>query len=182
MLVFMQVWTIEVANAATVASAGSWRRAHGEWLVEAALTTGAQEWTWVVRPWGVLPELSFDDEADWLRFRATPAVQAALDAAPDPVNGMWVYSGRGAAGVPRRLRPVRSSDGAPVPEPEAEPEPWQHPLGRRASLMPLADEHAAAITTPAILRGSVTGPGSSTDPGIPVRVTLWCGTPNSWTY
>jgi len=63
----MQVWTIEVADAAPVASAGSWRRAHGEWLVEAALTHGAQEWTWVVRPWGVLLELSFDDEADWLR-------------------------------------------------------------------------------------------------------------------
>ncbi len=145
MLAFMQVWTIEVADAAPVASAGSWRRAHGEWLVEAALTHGAKDWTWVVRPWGVLVELSFDDEADWLRFRATPAVQAALDAAPDPVNGMWVYSGRGgssAARVPRRPRPVRSSDSAPLPEPDPEPALWQQPLGSRASRVPLAEEHA----------------------------------------
>ncbi len=137
MLAFMQVWTIEVADAAPVASGGSWRRAHGEWLVEAALTHGAKDWTWVVRPWGVLVELSFDDEADWLRFRATPAVQAALDAAPDPVNGMWVYSGRGgssAARVPRHPRPFRSSDSAPLPEPDPEPVPWQQPLGSRATV------------------------------------------------
>ncbi|MGI8415066.1 MAG: hypothetical protein ACR2P2_02435 [Nakamurella sp.] len=90
-------------------------------------------------------ELSFADEADWLRFRATPAVQAALDTAPDQVNGVWVYSGRrgsSAARVPRRPRPLRSSDGAPVPEPDPEPAPWQQPLGSRASHMPLADEHA----------------------------------------
>ncbi|MDQ2739727.1 MAG: hypothetical protein M3Y35_14160 [Actinomycetota bacterium] len=111
MLAFMQVWTIEVADAAPVASAGSWRRAHGAWLVEAALTHGAKDWTWVVRPWGVLVELSFDDEADWLRFRATPAVQAALDAAPDPVNGIWVYSGRGGSSAAR----VRAGPGLSAP-------------------------------------------------------------------
>lgn len=146
MLVDVRVWTIEVANATSAASASSWRRAHGERLVEAAITHGAKEWTWVVRPWGVLLELGFSDEADWLRFRATPAVQAALDAVPDPVNGIWVYSGRGgssATRVPRRPRPVRSSEGAPLPEPEPEVAPWQHPLGRREVRMPLANgEHA----------------------------------------
>ncbi len=146
MLRHMQVWTIEVVDAAPVASAGSWRRAHGEWLVEAALAHGVKDWTWVVRPWGVLLELIFSDEGDWLRFRATPAVGAALDAAPDPVNGLWVYSGRGgssASPVRRRPRPLRSSDGAPLPEPEPEPELWQQPLGRRSACMPLAHEQVA---------------------------------------
>jgi len=129
----MDVWTIEVADGPTM-SARSWRRAHGELLTEAAITHGAQEWTWVVRDWGVLLEVTFADESDWLRFRATPAVRAALDAAPDPVNGMWVYSGRGgssASRVPRRPKPRSQSDGAPMPEPEPEPSPWQQPLGLR---------------------------------------------------
>lgn len=142
----VDVWTIEVADGAGQ-SAQSWRRAHGERLVEAAITHGAQEWSWVVRDWGVLLEVTFRDEADWLRFRATPAVQAALDAAPDPVNGMWVYGGRGgssASPLPRRPRPRRLSDGAPRPEPEPEPSPWQQPLGRRMARASLpADEVAA---------------------------------------
>jgi len=98
------------------------------------VTHGAKEWTWVVRDWGVLLEILFSDETEWLRFRGTPAVRAALDAAPDPINGRWIYSGRGgssAAMVPRRPRPVRGSDGAPTPLPEPMPEMWQHPLGLR---------------------------------------------------
>ena len=141
----MQVWTIEVADA-QVASAASWRRAYGEWLVEAAVTHGAKDWTWVVRPWGVLVELVFEDEADWLRFRATPGVQASLDAVPDLVNGIWVYSGRGgssAARVPRRPRPTRSSDSAPLPEPDLEPEMWQQPIGGRVHHLVVAEGCAA---------------------------------------
>lgn len=140
MLVVMDVWTIEVADAPRL-SAWSWRRAHGELLVEAAVTHGAQEWTWVVRDWGVLLEITFRDEGDWLRFRGTPAVQAALDSAPDPVSGMWVYSGRGgssAARIPRYPKPRRLSDGAPLPEPEPKPSPWQQPLGLRHGQLPLA--------------------------------------------
>jgi hypothetical protein len=141
----MDVWTIEVADGHT-ASARGWRREHGERLVEAALTHGAKEWTWVVRSWGVLLELSFADESDWLRFRRTPAVQAALDAAPDPVAGRWIYPGRGgssASRIPRRPRPLRSCDGAPIPEPDPEPALWQHPLGRREARLPLANDPAA---------------------------------------
>lgn len=143
----MDAWTIEVADGRG-GSAAAWRRAHGERLVEAALTHGAKEWTWVVRDWGVLLELTFATEFDWQRFRSTPAVQAALDAAPDPVRGMWVYPGHGGgsgAREPRRPKPIRSAGGAPTPEPEPEPAPWQQPLGRRHSVAALAERDPAAV-------------------------------------
>ena len=116
----MEFWTIEVLDGPRY-PARQWREAHGERLVEATLTHGGKEWTWLVRDWGVLLEVSFGDESDWLRFRATAAVQAALDAVPDPVRGLFVYAGRGGssgARVPRRPRPRNRSDGAPLPEPE----------------------------------------------------------------
>lgn len=136
----VDAWTIEVADGPRL-SARAWRRAHGELLIEAAVTHGAQDWTWVVREWGVLLEITFRDEGDWLRFHGTPAVQAALDSAPDPVSGMWVYSGRGgssAARMPRYPKPRRLSDGAPLPEPEPEPSPRQQPLGLRHGQLSLA--------------------------------------------
>lgn len=119
----MQFWTIEVADGQGL-SAEQWQDAHGERLVEAALTNRAQEWAWVSRGWGVLLEVGFLDEADWLRFRATGAVQAALDAVPDPVNGLLVYSGRGGSSAAPVLRSLRRPRGAgaaalPIPEPEA---------------------------------------------------------------
>lgn len=86
------------------------------------------------------------NESDWLRFRGTPAVQAALDSAPDPVSGMWVYSRRGgssAARMPRHPKPRLLSDGAPLPVPEPEPDPWQQPLGLRHGQLSLAQ---ASIT------------------------------------
>jgi hypothetical protein len=118
----MEFWTIEVASGPEL-SAGRWRDAHGERLIEAAVTHRAQEWAWVARDWGVCFEIAFLDEEDWLRFRATPAVRAALDAAPDPVDGVLVYPGRGGssgAPVPRHpRRPLGAGAAAlPVPEPE----------------------------------------------------------------
>jgi hypothetical protein len=134
-LLLMEFWTIEVADGPSWSATG-WRRSHGERLVEAALTHGAKEWNWVIRDWGVLVEISFTDENEWLRFRGTPAVRAALDAAPDPIHGLWIYSGRGGsspATVPVHPRPHRGSDSAPPPEPEPAPELWQVPLGLRQS-------------------------------------------------
>ncbi len=131
----MEFWTIEIADGPAWSAAG-WRRAHGEQLVEAAVTNGAKEWNWVVRDWGVLLELQFSDESEWLRFRATPAVRAALDAAPEPVDGRWIYSGRGGSSpamVPLHPRPTLGAEGAPLPQPEPEPEPWQQPFGLRHS-------------------------------------------------
>ena len=111
--------TIEVLDV-PAGPAWSWQESYGPRLVEAALTHGAQDWRWVRRDWGVILELVFPDESDWLRFRATPAVRAALDAVPDPVNGLLVYPGRGgssAAGVPRRPRPSPVAGSAALPEP-----------------------------------------------------------------
>lgn len=102
----------------------------------------------MVRDWGVLLEITFRDQGDWLRFRGTPAVQAALDSVPDPVGGRWIYSGRGgssAARMPRRPKPRRLSDGAPLPEPELEPSPWQQPLGVRHGRQSLPDSLEMAL-------------------------------------
>lgn len=129
----MEFWTIEVADGPRW-SAASWRRAYGEGLVEAAVTHGAREWTWVVRDWGTLVEFLFTDDESWQRFRHAPGVQAALDAAPDPEHGLWMYNGPGgssASRIPRRPPPVRNSDAAPPPDPEPGPEFWQQPLGSR---------------------------------------------------
>ena len=121
----MDFWTIEVADG-QVLSAARWRESHGERLIEAALTHGAQEWAWVIRSWGVLLEVAFEDETDWLRFRATPAVRAALDAVPDPVNGLLVYSGRGgSSGAPVRPHPCRPLGAGAATLPLPEPEPLQ---------------------------------------------------------
>jgi hypothetical protein len=50
-------------------------------------------------------------------------VQAALDAVPDPVNGLLVYRGRGGgAGArrPRRPKPSAGAGALELPEPVAE--------------------------------------------------------------
>ncbi len=51
-------------------------------------------------------------------------VQAALDAVPDPVNGLLVYRGRGGgagATSPRRPRPGAGAGAMSLPEPGDEP-------------------------------------------------------------
>ena len=75
-------------------------------------------------PVGVVFEVAFPDEAQWAAFRALPGVRAALDAVPDPVNGLLIYRGRAAARVP----PRRAGHGRPagagmmaLPEPGDEP-------------------------------------------------------------
>jgi hypothetical protein len=110
--------TIEVHHAAI--SADGWRRMHGESLIEAAVTNGARSWEWHAPRWGVILEIEFADEAAREWFRVLPAVTAALDAVPDPVNGVLVYPGRGGgsgAGRPRRPRPAPAAGAAEVDEP-----------------------------------------------------------------
>ena len=81
--------SIEVLDGAF--SANRWADAHGDSLVEAALSHGVMDWSWHRHSWGVVFELLFADEVEWERFRSSTAVQAALDAVPDPVSGLIVY-------------------------------------------------------------------------------------------
>jgi hypothetical protein len=114
-------WSIEVLHGQ--ASAFQWRAAYDSALIEAALTNGARDGSWHADTWGVAFEIYFDDADQWEAFRSLPIVRAALDAVPDPVNGLLMYRGRGgssAAGKPRRPRPAPSAAAAALPEPEDE--------------------------------------------------------------
>jgi hypothetical protein len=114
--------SIEVFDGAFPATL--WRNAHGESLVEAALTNGAENWEWHEHRWGVVLEIAFSEEDRRDAFRTLPAVRAALDAVPDPVSGLLVYRGRGGgagAGMPRRPRPAPVAGAAALPEPPPDP-------------------------------------------------------------
>ena len=116
-----QWWSIEVMNGPF--SADRWRDSHGRALFEAAVTHGALDWTWHDTAWGLVLEVEFRDAEAWSAFRALPAVQAALDAVPDPVHGLFVFPGRGGSAdamKPRRPRPQAGAGGAAIPvSPEA---------------------------------------------------------------
>ena len=107
-------WSIEVFDADGV-PASAWQRAYGQALTEAAITNGAAEWQWHHHAWGVLFEIAFADESRWPAFHDLPAVRAALDAAPDPVNGVLAYPGRGGSSGRVRPRPITSAGAAPIP-------------------------------------------------------------------
>jgi len=114
-------WSIEVLNGDSPAR--QWQATYSSDLIEAALTNGARDATWHIDSWGVAFEVRFEDASQWQAFRALPAVRAALDSVPDPVNGLLIYPGRGgssAAGRPRRPRPAPSAASAALPEPEPE--------------------------------------------------------------
>jgi hypothetical protein len=70
----------------------------------------------------VLFEVAFRGDEQWPVFRELPGVRAALDAVPDPLNGLLVYPGRGGSSgrvQPRRPRPVTGAGAATLPiEPE----------------------------------------------------------------
>lgn len=90
--------------------------------MSAAVSFGAKEWSWHVFGWGVLFEIAFESEEIWPEFLALPAVRAALDAAPDPVNGLLIYRGRGGSAgrvQPRRPRPTAGAGAAPIPREES---------------------------------------------------------------
>jgi hypothetical protein len=114
-------WSIEVLHGDV--SAFGWQAAHDSELIEAALTNGARDAIWHADTWGVAFEVYFEDADQWEAFRDLPIVRAALDAVPDPVNGLLIYRGRGgtsAAGRPRRPRPAPSAAAAALPEPAPE--------------------------------------------------------------
>jgi hypothetical protein len=111
--------TIEVFDGATPAA--EWARAWHDRLVEAGVTGGAVFWDEHEHRWGVVLEFVFPEEAQREAFRCSPAAVAALDAAPDPVNGVLVYPHRGGgAGVrdPRRPYPRIAGGAAALPVPD----------------------------------------------------------------
>lgn len=122
-------WSIEISGGELDISA--WISARGRDVIRTALEHGARDWDWVSGTWGVVLEFCFPDDlaaagGGWTGFIETPLVKAALDAVPDPVNGLFRYPGRGgssSAAVPRRPKPAPIAAAAAVPEPETPPEP-----------------------------------------------------------
>ncbi|WP_229071121.1 hypothetical protein [Actinoplanes sp. DH11] len=111
-------WTIEVIDGAHQ-SAARWQDSYATVLVETAIAHGAYEWNWLRQPWGTLFEIGFRSDDRWSSYRELPAVRAALDAVPDPVNGLLIYPGRGGSSgraEPRRPLPRTGAGAAPVPE------------------------------------------------------------------
>jgi hypothetical protein len=112
-------WSIEVFDS-RIEAALRWKDSYRGQIVEAAITTGAVDWNWIEHKSGVVFEVSFADEAKWEAFRNSPAIQAALDAVPDPMHGLLVYRGRGGgagARQPKKPRPSAGAGALELPEP-----------------------------------------------------------------
>jgi hypothetical protein len=116
-----QWWSIEVFDGEQLL-ARRWKESYQDELVEAALTNGAVHWEWHEHRYGVVFEVLFDTDAQWAQFRTLPVIRAALDAVPDPVNGLLVYRGRGGGAGPRKPRKPRPAPGSSA---LARPEPRQ---------------------------------------------------------
>lgn len=73
-------------------------------------------------------ELCFSEDlpaGGWAAFRDATLVKAALDAVPDPINGLLMYPGRGGssgARVPRKPKPAPAAAAAALPEPDVSDE------------------------------------------------------------
>jgi hypothetical protein len=110
-------WSIEVHGEP---SAARWKAAYGSSLLESAISNGAVDWAWHEYRWGVVFEAAFDDQAQWEAFRALASVQAALSAAPDPINGPLVHRGGGGssgAPSPQQPPPLAAAGALPTPAP-----------------------------------------------------------------
>jgi hypothetical protein len=117
-----QWWSIEVLDGTL--SAARWKDSYNQSLIESAISNGVVDWAWHERRWGVVLEVAFEDDEQWEVFRNLPSVRAALDAVPDPVNGLLVYRGRGGsagAGARRPPRPLAGAGAVALPEPDPEP-------------------------------------------------------------
>jgi hypothetical protein len=128
-------WSIEVFDGAFPAR--PWKDAHSSSLIESAISNGAVDWVWHEHRWGVVLEIAFERDEQWEAYRDLPSVRAALDAVPDPINGLLVYRGRGGgAGATSRRRPKPFTGAGAVELPEPEPEPLESVAGPRAPVVP----------------------------------------------
>ncbi len=112
-------WSIEVFSGDKLPASG-WRYAYEDELTEAAITHGALYYEWHDSEYGVIFEVLFPGDAEFEAFRNLPAVSAALDAVPDPVNGLLIYRGRGGAAggtKPRKPKPAPSAAALELEEP-----------------------------------------------------------------
>ena len=126
-------------------SASVWAEAHGDVLMETALSTGATDWTWHRHSWGVAFEVEFSTVEAWEAFCATAAVKRSLDAVPDPLTGLIVYRGRGGGSssvLPRKPRPLAGSGSAALPL------PWELQSDELTSVWSLV---GPALPSPAVL-------------------------------
>lgn len=115
-------WTVEVFSGDKLPASG-WRYAYEDELTEAAITHGALYYEWHDSQYGVIFEVLFPSDAEWEAFRDLPAVRAALDAVPDPVDGLIIYRGRGGAAgstKPRKPKPAPSAAALELEEPKEE--------------------------------------------------------------
>src|ERR1700743_3729890 len=115
-------WSIEVFSGDKLPASG-WLYAYEDELTEAAITNGALYYEWHDSEYGVIFEVLFPGDSEWESFRALPAVRAALDGVPDPVNGLLIYRGRGGAAgspKPRKPRPAPGAAALELEEPEEE--------------------------------------------------------------
>jgi hypothetical protein len=115
-------WSIEVFSGDKLPASG-WRYAYEDELTEAAITHGALYYEWHDSQYGVIFEVLFPGDQAWEEFRALPAVRAALDGVPDPVNGLLIYRGRGGAAgstKPRKPRPAPGAAALELEEPQEE--------------------------------------------------------------
>jgi hypothetical protein len=115
-------WSIEVFSGDKLPASG-WRYAYEDELTEAAITHGAVYYEWHDSQYGVIFEVLFPSDAEWEAFRALPAVRAALDGVPDPVNGLLIYRGRGGASgssKPRKPKPAPGAAALEAEEPREE--------------------------------------------------------------
>ena len=113
-------WSIEVFSGDRLPASG-WRTAYEDDLTEAAITNGAQYYEWHDTQYGVIFEVLFPTDAEWESFRDLPAVRAALDGVPDPVNGLIVYRGRGGTSggtKPRKPKPAPGAAAMELEEPK----------------------------------------------------------------
>jgi hypothetical protein len=104
-------WSIEVFSGDKLPASG-WRYAYSDELTEAAITHGAMYYEWHDTEYGVIFEVLFTSDEQWEAFRALPAVRAALDGVPDPVNGLIIYRGRGGAAGSRKPTKPKPAPGA----------------------------------------------------------------------
>jgi hypothetical protein len=112
---------IEILDAAF--SASSWQHAYGDSLTTSAMSWSGLDWEWRHRTWGLIFLVAFPSQAEYEEWRKMPVVIAALDAVPDPVNGLVFHRGWGGtsgSGEPRRGKPLVGAGGAELAEPVAE--------------------------------------------------------------